>query len=446
MTKQIKVAIVGRANTGKSTLFNRLTEEKKAIVSNIPGTTRDRNYGQVLWRGETFILIDTGGVDLVHEKELEKEVVKQAHFAISEADVILFMVDAKLGVTAQDKTVANILRKQTKPVLVVANKADNAGLKKQLADFYQFGLGEAFAVSAISGSGTGDLLDEVYKIFKTLKRKGKSKIAETIKPIKIAIIGKPNVGKSSLVNAILGEERVIVSPMPYTTRDSQDIYLNYRGQPYILIDTAGIRRQGHIQNKLEKSSVAQALSRIAKADVTVLVTDAAEKLSKQDAHLADVILSSQASLIILANKWDLIGDKTDETINKFTKYYKRFFPFLSFAPVIFISALEKQRVNKVLETAKTAYEERFREITDNAMDKFLKKLLATQPPARGKGTKQPRIYGLKQTGTNPPCFEILKDFQSDLHFSYFRFIENRLREHFGFFGTPIIIKVRKLGI
>lgn len=450
MFKLPKVAIIGRANVGKSTLFNKLTEQKKAIVSNISGTTRDRHYCNFLWRGANFTLIDTGGIDLVHDQAFFKDVIKQATFALKEADLILFMVDVKNGLMPQDKEVGKLLKKNKKPIILVANKADNLRLKKQVDEFYKLGLGEPVPISALNGSGTGDLLDVVVENLKLKtenflrfhSRQVKLK-AENLSPsINVAIIGKPNVGKSSIVNAILGEERVIVSPTPYTTRDAQDIDLTYKKQPYTLIDTAGIRKQSKIKNKLERYSVGQAVDSIKRADITLLITDVSQALGKQDKHLSDVILQSAASLIIIANKWDLIEKKDEKTINKFIKYYQQFFPYLAFAPIIFTSAIEKQRMKKILDVVKEVYDERFKEISENALEEFLTTLLKKQPPAKGKGIKKPRIYGLKQLAVDPPSFELVKDFKSDLHISYVRFMENQLRQKFGFLGTPVIIRVR----
>lgn len=452
MNQLPKIALIGRANVGKSTLFNTLIEQKKAIVSDIPGTTRDRNYATINWRGFEFELVDTGGIDIVHPKDIEKDILKQADFAKKEADLILFLVDARDGLMPQDKEVANLLKKSRKSVIPVANKADSKKLRDSLAEFYKLNIGDPVPVSAISGTGTGDLLDRIVDNLRPKPaplheaRPGTKdqKKSEQIESIKIAVIGKPNTGKSTLVNSILGEERVITSPTPYTTRDSQDIDLIYKEQNYTLIDTAGIRKKAKIKNKLERFSVAQALASIKKADVTLLMTDVSEQLGRQDKALSDEIIKTNSSIIIVANKWDKVKDKDSKTINKFIKYYQSFFPYLKFVPIIFIFALEKQRVKKILDLAKEVYDERYREITDNALDKFLKKIIKKQPPARGKGTRHPKIYQLKQLDVDPPKFEIIKDYKSDMHESYAKFVENQLREKFGFLGTPVIIKVRKL--
>jgi GTP-binding protein len=447
MTKLSKIAIIGRANVGKSTLFNCLTEKNKAIISNIPGTTRDRNYAPVEWRGFAFELVDTGGLDIVHDKAFEEDVIKQATFALNEAGLILFVVDAKNGLMPQDKQVVSLLKKSRKQILLVANKVDGARIRQQLAEFYRLGLGDPIPVSALNGTGTGDLLDLIVDKFKQKKPvydpQDTTDDAPPVK-IKVAIIGKPNVGKSSIVNSILGEERVITSSTPYTTRDSQDIEFKYQDQNYLLIDTAGIRKRNKIKNKLERFSVKQSLISIKRAEVALLVTDVTTSLSRQDKILSEAILESEKSVIIIANKWDLVPDKDEVTINKYIKYYQAFFPYLTFAPIVFTSALEGQRVKKILEVAKEVYDERFREISENALDKFIKKVIKIHPPAKGKGTKKPKIHGLKQLKTDPPIFELIKDYKSDLHISYIRFIENKLREKFGFLGTPIIIKVRKL--
>ena len=441
MNKLPKIALIGRANVGKSTLFNTLAEQKKAIVSNIAGTTRDRNYTKIFWCGKSFELIDTGGIDIVHPSDIEKDILHQAEVAKKEADLILFLVDAKTGLMPQDKEVAKLIKLSQRPVILVVNKADSKKLKDSTAEFYKLNIGEPIPISALNGSGTGDLLDLIVK---QMKSKKSSKPLEETEAIRVAIIGKPNNGKSTLVNSLLGTERVITSATPYTTRDSQDIELIFNKQNYILIDTAGVRKKANINNKLEKFSVMQSLSSIRRADITLLMTDVSEPLGKQDKTLSSEIKDSKTSLIIVANKWDLIKDKNENTINKFIEYYQYTFPYLSYAPIIFISALEKQRTQKVLELVKEVYDERKREINENALDKFLKAIIKKHPPSRGKGTKHPHLHKLKQIGTEPPTFELVKDPHSDLRGSYLRFMEKQLRQKFGFLGTPLIIKVRKI--
>jgi GTPase len=442
MDRLPKIALVGRANVGKSTLFNRLAEHKKAIISQVAGTTRDRHFADVSWRGVTAQLIDTGGLDIMHPKDIEKEIIKQTSLAIKEADLVMFLVDVKDGLMPQDKEVAKVLRQSKKPVILVINKADNPYLRNQSLEFFKLGFRDLIIVSAANGTGTGDLLDKAIE--KLSRKKYKKDLTEQKPSIKIAFIGKPNVGKSSLINAIMGSDRVITSSEPYTTRDAQDIAMEYQSQPYTLIDTAGVRKRAKIKNILEKISVGQSIASLHRADIAFLVTDASLPLGQQDKTLSSEILDSKTSIIIVANKWDLIPDKDEKTIHKFIEYYQSFFPYLSFAPIIFTSATEKQRVNKILEVAKEAYQERFRWIEPNALDKFLKKIIERHPPARGKGTKKPRLYGLKQLKVDPPEFELLKDYLSDLHESYFKFIERQLRQKFGFLGTPINIKIRKL--
>ncbi len=433
-----KVALIGRANTGKSTLFNTLIEKRKAITSNTAGTTRDRNYEEMSWNKKTFDLIDTGGIDIVHPKDIEKDILKQAAIAQKEADLILFLVDAKDGLMPQDKEVSKMLKKTGKKVILVVNKAETKRLKEDIADYYKLNLGDPIAISALTGTGTGDLLDIITENISDKKKKREKQT------ISIAILGKPNTGKSTLINSILGEDRVITSTEPYTTRDSQNIDLKYKDKNFTLIDTAGVRKKAKISNKLERFSVNESIKSLARADITVLMTDVSKSLGRQDKILANEILKSRTSLIIAANKWDKIPDKDDLTINKYVKYYYAYFPFLTFAPIVFISALEKQRVRKILDLALELYEERHRQITDNALSKFLKVITKRHLPSRDKGTAQPKIFNLRQVDINPPYFELVKDRKSSLKESYVRYIEKQLRFKFSFLGTPVIISIRKL--
>lgn len=444
MTNLHKVVLIGRANTGKSTLFNRLIEQKKSLVSDIAGTTRDRLYADLEWNHARFTLIDTGGVDSVHQAEFKDDIIKQTKTALLGADLVVFLVDRQTGLMPQDKEVARLIRSSGKKTIVAVNKADNSNQKKNISEFYAFGFQEVLAVSALNGSGTGDLLDSIVMQLKNLPKK-KIKISEDGSILKLAIIGKPNVGKSSLVNSILGEERVIVSPAPYTTRDANEINWDYDGQKYILIDTAGLRKHSKIGERLEKMSASSSEKAIEKADVVMLVTDVSLPLTNQDQRLGDMIIDKKASIIIVANKWDLIPDKDEKTINKYIAYYYRFFPFLSFAPIVFTSAVTGKRVNEILKLAKETYKERFKTINEKCLEKFLNHIIKKHPPAKGKGVKKPRLLGLKQIDTNPPVFELVKDYQSDLHASYISFLENQLREKFDFLGAPLKIKMRKLG-
>lgn len=433
------VALIGRANVGKSTLFNRLTESKEALVSNIAGTTRDRQMKPVDWRNRQFMITDAGGLDPVHDEEFAEGIVDQALKAIDQSDLILFVVDARDGLMPQDKVVAEVIRKSRKPCLIVVNKVDHPGLALQAAEFASFGLGDVCLVSAKNGSGTGDLLDEVIKrLPKTSVNKSKD-----LPEIKIAIIGKPNTGKSSLVNALLGEERMVTSAKAFTTRGSQDIQITFGGSSFIITDTAGVRKKTKIFDTLEKMSSRQSLDRLKRADVVWLVTDSSESLSNQEADLSRLIMEAGVSLIIVANKWDLIADKTDKTLAKFTDYYYRFFPYLSFAPIVFVSALTKQRVRDLLALSAKIQVERFRTITDNALDKFLKVVLSRQKPLKGRGTRYPYIYSFKQLGSNPPHFQLVTNY-ADINSSYLKFLEKQLRLKFGFAGTPIKIESKKL--
>lgn len=448
-----KVAIVGRVNVGKSTLFNKLIESPKAISSAVAGTTRDRNYAVCSWKDLDFHLIDTGGLENIIKQHsgqisssdnIDDQIAKQAMAAIKEADLLLFVVDVKNGLMPHDVELIKELRKLKKPILLTANKADNQKWRQATAEFYKLNIGEPWPISALNGTGTGDLLDEIVKRLKKLPKKKKITVAAEEKAIRVAIVGKPNVGKSSLINAILGEERVIVSPIPHTTRDAQDIEFSFAGQKIIFIDTAGMRRHSKKSaDSFEKQAVAQSVTSINKADIALLVTDVSKRLSWQDKHLIDEANQAGVGLIILANKWDLIPDKNTDTVNEYNHYYQGFFPFLKWAPIIYSSAVQKLRINKILITIIKIYQEKNKTISDNALNKLLKSMVKKHKPSRGKGTKQPYIYNLKQIATNPPTFAVKMNFKADMHASYLRFIENNLRYKFDFIGTPIRLKIIK---
>jgi len=445
MASLYKVAVVGRVNVGKSTLFNRLISEQKAITSRVAGTTRDRNYATCSWKDMDFSLIDTGGMERQSNDDIDEQIIDQAKIAIRESDLLLFVVDTKTGIMPADLDLVKEFRKEKKPIILVANKTDNNRLRQYLPEFYKLNLDEPWPVSAINGVGTGDLLDKVVIELKKLKKR--KRIKEVIideKAIRVAVLGKPNVGKSSIINAILGEQRVIVSATAHTTRDSQDIEFVYEKQKIIFVDTAGMRRRSKKSaDAFEKQSVDQSIETIKKADIAILVTDVNKKLSWQDKHLIEEANDAGVGLMILANKWDMITDKTTDTVNEFEMYYKRYFPFIKWVPLIFCSATKKIRIKKILDTVVSIYAEKNKVITENALSKLLKSIVKKHKPSRGKGTKHPYIYSLKQLRTNPPVFAIKINFKSDLHHSYLRFIENNLRYKFGFEGTPIHIRVLK---
>lgn len=445
MTNLYQVAIVGRVNVGKSTLFNKLIAKKKAIISSEAGTTRDRNYAICSWRDLDFYLIDTGGLEDDEVSKMNNDISEQALIAAEEANLILFVADSKNGIMPQDLAIAKKLKKEKKNILLVANKADNNKLRDSIAEFYKLGLGDPWPVSSTSGAGTGDLLDKIVTELKKVPKSQLRKVAsEKDEGIKVAIVGKPNVGKSSIINAILGEKRLIVSSKPHTTRDSQDINLVFEKQKITLIDTAGMRR--HTQkssNKFEKESVAQSIKSIQRADIVILVTDVSKKLSWQDKKLINEATDARTGIVMLANKWDLIENKDTDTISEFQKYYQRFFPFITWAPLIFTSAKEKLRLKRILSTIVKINIEKNKVIAENTLSKLLKTIVKRHRPSRGKGTNHPYIYSLKQLSTNPPKFAIKINFKADLHDSYLRFIENNLRFKFGFEGTPIKIIVNK---
>ncbi|OQA35514.1 MAG: GTPase Der [Parcubacteria group bacterium ADurb.Bin326] len=442
-----KVAIIGRANVGKSTLFNRLIEQDKALVSSISGTTRDRNIGIVSWRGKKFELTDTGGLDIDEKipEPISQGIVKQAQQAMIDADLVLFVIDLIDGATPVDRDLAKklIAGGFKEKTIFVGNKAETAKLKKYDSSIYRLGLGEPVAISASSGSGTGDLLDEILE--KLPNKKLKSGEADIAKPdIKIALLGRPNVGKSSLLNSILGEDRVIVSDIAHTTREAHDTEFSYKDKKFLIIDTAGIRRKSKIERgTLEKRSVGKSLDALDDCDVAVLITECNKKIDAQDKKITQAILESGKSVIIAANKWDLIGDKETNTIKDYENFYRKSFPYLWWAPLIFISAKENLRTHKLLNLAIEIKAAREIKIADSQLDKFLKQKIKQHKPSRGKGLKNPYIYEITQSSTNPPRFVIYVNDPTVLHFSYIRFLQNNLREKFKIIGTPIQVELRK---
>jgi len=453
-----KVAIIGRANVGKSTLFNRLGETHKALVSAEPHTTRDRKYLELSWQGLNFEIIDTGGVELTNKDLIAKEIKEQVDFAIKEADLLLFLVDSQVGIIADDRRLFKLIQNSHKPFLLVANKADNQKLRQEADVFQKLANNKILKISALNGSGTGDLLDEIIKILKNpaLTKAGIKKIDQTvptlIKPLKIAIVGKPNVGKSSLINAILGEKRIIVSEVAFTTREAIDIPFQYKDEAFLFIDTAGLRRKRKVANGLEKAGASQSRESIRQADIVLLMTDVSDPLSAQDKMISAEIQEGSASIVILANKWDLIKKTDEKTIIKYRHYYQTLFPFLAWAPIIFVSALNKKGMKQILELILKIKVERQKEISENALSKFLKSTIKKFKP-RGKSNRgvnlgmvkmrRPFIHHLQQIKTNPPVFSLKIDGKVGLDYAYLKYLEKSLREKFGFIATPIKIQIEK---
>lgn len=430
MAKPI-VAIVGRPNVGKSTLFNIIAGERISIVEDTPGVTRDRIYADAEWLDHHFTLIDTGGLEPDSDDMMLKHMYSQAEIAISSADVILFVVDVRTGMTDMDMQVANILRKADKPVVLAVNKVDDlAKYGMQVYEFYSLGLGDPFGVSGGQMIGLGDLLDEVVKHFPA----DKDDSAED-DSIKVAIIGKPNVGKSSLVNRILGENRVIVSDVAGTTRDAIDSEYELNGQKYVFIDTAGMRRKAKIKESIEKYSIIRAVAAVERADVCILMINAVEGITEQDTKVAGIAHEAGKAVIIAVNKWDLI-EKDNHTMNKFLKDIDTEFKYLSYAPRIFISAATGQRVTKLFELITMVSENNSRRIATGMLNDVLIEAMAMNQPPAEKG-KQLRIYYMTQVSVKPPTFVLFVNDTELLHFSYKRYLENQLRDAFGFVGTPI---------
>ena len=432
------VAIVGRPNVGKSTLFNRLTQTRQAIVNEEAGTTRDRQYGKAEWTGKEFSLIDTGGWVINSDDVFEEEINKQVKVALEEADVILFVVDVLNGVTDLDNEVAAILRRAKKPVIVVANKADNFELHPSSAEFYSFGLGDPFCISAINGSCTGDLLD---KIVATLPDDKQEMLEEELP--RIAIIGRPNAGKSSLINAFIGEDRHIVTDIAGTTRDS--IYTKYNkfGLNFYLVDTAGIRKKGKVNEDLEYYSVIRSIRAIENSDVCVLMLDATRGIESQDMNIFSLVQKNKKGLVVCVNKWDLVEDKSQKVIDSYTTAIReRLAPFTDF-PILFISALTKQRILKVLETAKDVYENRQRRVPTAKLNEIMLPIIENYPPPAWKGKYIKIKYITQLPAVQVPSFVFFCNLPQWIKEPYKRFLENKIRENWNFTGTPINVFIRE---
>ncbi len=432
------VAIVGRPNVGNSTLFNRLTKSRQAIVTETAGTTRDRQYGKVLWNGQEFSLVDTGGWVVNSDDLLEDEINKQVEIAIEEADVILFVVDVLLGVTDLDVSVAQMLRESGKPVIIVANKADNFDLAYQSAEFYSLGLGDPYSVSSINGSGTGDLLDHLLTLF--TRERGE---AEWEDIPKFAVVGRPNAGKSSIINALIGEERSIVTDIAGTTRDSIHTRYNKFGMDFYLIDTAGIRKRGKVTEDLEYFSVIRSIRMIENADVCILLIDATRGIESQDLNIFSLIQKNRKGLVVFVNKWDTVEEKDQKVIKTFENAIReRFAPFTDF-PIIFGSALTKQRIFKVMDTAREVYLNKKRKIPTSELNEVMLPIIERKPPPAIKGKYVKIKYITQLHNTSVPSFVFFCNLPKWVKEPYRRFVENRMREHWNLTGTPINLFFRE---
>jgi len=445
MSEKALVALVGRPNVGKSTLFNRMIGRRLAVISDVAGTTRDRLYHDSEWNGISFMLVDTGGIEMTegwNTEPLSEDstrfmplIRQQASIAIQDADVIVQVVDGSAGITAADKEVADVLRRTKKPVIIAANKLESSKLWDNIYEFYELALGEVFAISAMHGSGTGDLLDAITSAIPEFEIE-----EEDEDSIKIAMIGRPNVGKSTLVNKLIGEERAIVSPIAGTTRDATDSKLTWQGQNFTLIDTAGIRKRGKIERGVEKYSVLRALKSLQRADVALLLLDAIEGVTAQDAHIAGMLIEEMPGVVILVNKWDAI-EKDGFTIYDHEDDLRRELNFLPYASILFISAMTGQRTQKIFERVLEVNEARNRRVSTSKLNKFMRDAVAGHPPP-SQGGKRVKFFYATQASVAPPTFIFFVNKPAWVHFSYQRYLENQLREAFPMEGTPIRLLFR----
>ncbi len=436
MAKPI-VAIIGRPNVGKSTFFNYLAGKKIAIVEDQPGVTRDRIFADCEWRGDTFTIIDTGGIELKSDETLHVHMKRQAEMAMDMADVIVFLTDIKQGVTADDLDVANMIRRLNKPTVLIVNKADKTGkTPDDIYEFYNLGLGDPYPISCTNGLGIGDALDAIYE---QLPEDKDNTDDDSI--IKVAIIGKPNVGKSSLVNKIVGEERVIVSNIAGTTRDAIDSYFENDKGKYVLIDTAGIRKKSKVEEKIERYSVIRSQSAIERSDVCLLLIDAVEGVTEQDTKIAGLAHESGKATIIVINKWDLI-EKDNNTLEKYKKAVYEKLAYLSYAPILFISAETGQRVENLFELINSVASQNSIRISTGVLNNILNESIAMVQPPSDKG-KRLKVYYMTQASTKPPTFVIFVNSKELMHYSYQRYIENQIRKNFGLQGTPIRFIIRE---
>ena len=434
MSKPV-VAIVGRPNVGKSTLFNKISGKRISIVEDIPGVTRDRIYAEAEWTGRTFSLIDTGGIEPFSQDIIMLQMKRQAEVAIETANVIVFVVDGQEGITSTDQEVANMLRKTSKKVVLACNKIDSPKYMNNIYEFYNLGLGEPIGISAGQALGLGDLLDEVVSGF---PKAGEEEYDDLT--IKVALVGRPNVGKSSIINRILGEDRVIVSNIPGTTRDAIDTPFEAGGQKYVLIDTAGMRKKGKINEAIERYSVIRSLTAIERSDVSILVIDGDAGVTEQDSKIAGYMHEQGRGAIIVVNKWDIV-EKDDKTMNKYKEDIMKALPFMSYAPIMFVSALTGQRVSRILEMVDIVSNQHALRVQTGLLNDVISEAVLMNQPAVSGGRRLNILYGT-QVSVKPPTFAIFVNDPELMHFSYERYLENQIRKSFGFRGTPFRFLIR----
>jgi GTPase len=450
------VAIVGRPNVGKSTLFNRLIGERLAIISDVSGTTRDRVYGTAEWNGRTFTLVDTGGLELDPGTHIEERVQDQARVAVEESDLILFVVDAHIGLAPLDHDVADRLRRADAPVILVVNKGDNPAREADAVEFFALGFDPSITISAQHGRNTGDLADLIVDHLppptqaeadasatpEEFTEEELAELAETdLGPPRVAVVGRPNTGKSTFINRVLGEERMVVSEVPGTTRDSIDTAVQVDGTPLVLVDTAGIRRRGSIEQGIERYSVLRSMKAIDSADVAIVMTDATEGYTAQDAHVVGYVLEKFKGVVLVLNKWDAV-EKDEHTADKWLKRLRRDAPYLVWADIVFASALTGQRVERILREALRVAEERYRRVPTGELNRLIMDAVRAHPPSHVRN-RLPKIFYATQVGVAPPTFVIFVNDPEIVHFSYKRYLENQIREKYGFLGTPIRLILRE---